>query len=134
VLIGTDSGYLKEFSLSKKRFMYHFGRTMQFKDAEIGDAFYEKDNAVALMAKTFDRRSFYVCGQVGHFKEFKTRNRKMITNDFGFEKNKVCTVTHNNEFLFIAEASSHSLISKFSLKTKQTVHTWNTKLDKFVMS
>jgi len=80
VLVGSDHGQLAEYSLSKKRFVYDFGRLVDTKkkvENEI-DQFHDwnRKTSINQLERTSDKKNFYVCGEYGYFKEFKTRNRK----------------------------------------------------------
>merc|ERR1712100_325986 len=81
VLIGTDHGYLVEFSLSKKRFVHNFGqqifsKKIENEHEEVLDRWGDRKTPINLLEKTSDKKNFYICGEHGYFKEFKTRNRK----------------------------------------------------------
>ena len=69
----------------------------------------------------------------GGFKEINIRTHKHV-NNFGLEKACQFVVTYNNKFLFTILYGTNVKFTKYSIQTKQPLHTWDSDVNHKVES
>ena len=119
LFIGNDEGSLIAYSMIKKEIVYDFGQI--------------SDNMITLIAKTLDNKSQYTCGHKGHFRELDISTYKQV-NSYAVKNARFCLVTHDNKFLITAEHGNNGNLTKWSIRSKKELNTWNSGIDEKVSS
>ena len=73
-----------------------------------------------------------MCNNNGSFRELNISARKQV-NSFNAESAVLCVVTHDNKFLITAKDRT-PILTKWSVRTKKELHTWQSELNQYVWS
>ena len=119
IFIGRNGGYLLEYSMDEKEIVYNFGKIL--------------DQGISSLATTFDNKTLFVCDYQCGFREFDIATHNQ-TKNFEVRKAACCVVTYDNQFLITAEYEKKCNLIKWSIQTKQELHTWNSDVDECVRS
>ena len=91
---------------------------------------------ICSMAKTPDNKSQLYCDAQGHFIELDIPSRKKVNSyeingkrEVKGKSSKRCVVTHDNKFLVTAEYGKNVHLTKWSVRTKKQLHTWNSDVN-----
>ena len=109
VFVGCSKGYLYEYLTKEKKIGRDFGQIAS--------------GGVSSMATTFDNKHLFVCDYKSRCRELNIRTHKQL-NNFGVENAFRCVVTYNNQFLITSSHARNSKLTKWSIPTKQQLHTW----------
>ena len=88
---------------------------------------------ITSMATTFDNKILFVCSKNSDFREFDISTHNEV-NTFEVKSPTLCVVTYDNQFLIITEGRFNCNLTKWSIQTKQKLHTWARNVDLYVMS
>ena len=119
VLVGCDDGTIFEHSIAEEKVVHTY-------DKKFNKGIYQ-------MATTKDYKTLFVITDEEAFGEFDTVTHEQ-TNHFAIDSADMCLVTDDNKFLIIAKGGKNPKLEKWSLETKQVVHTWQTDLDFYLYS
>ena len=119
VFIGFDGGYLYEYSINEKVIVHDFGKI--------------SDCSVSSMTTTFDNKYLFVLSMAGGLTEIDTSTRNQVKN-FKLKGSIQCVVTYDNKFLITATEGSNTKLTKWSIQTKQLLHTWDSNVNEGVAS
>ena len=65
-----------------------------------------------------------MCDHKGYFREIDISTRKLL-NTFPVKSAQFCVVTFDNKFLVTAEHGMECRLTKWSVRTKKELYTWN---------
>ena len=119
VFIGCLRGELYEYLINEKRISHDFCQIL--------------DDDIFSMATTFDNKYLFLCTAISGFREINIRTHKQV-NKTGVENVWKCVVTYDNRFLITSTARENPKLTKWSIQTKQQLHTWNSNVDEYVIS
>jgi len=118
MFIGCHDGHLFEYLVNEKATRY-FGQVL--------------NSPVTSMSKTPDNKCLFVCDHNGNFAEYDiATNQKK--NNYQISNARVCVVTWDGKFLVTAEKGYYAKLSKWSIESKQQVHSWNSKFNSWISS
>ena len=119
LLFGCECGSLLEFSMIEKKTVNDLGKISNISPVS--------------MAKTLDNKLQFVCDYYGYFKELDISTRKQV-NSFKVKSAICCVVTCDNKFVITAEDYTNSVLTKWAIRTKKQLHTWQSDVNMCVFS
>ena len=120
IFVGCWNGSLIEFSIIENKIMYDYSCKIC-------------DREITSMAKTSDNKTQYVCDYNGDTKEIDIRTHKQVKN-FQVNNAVYCVVTHDNKSLIIAECGKNCWLTKWSIRSKKKLDSWQSVVDARVYS
>ena len=74
-----------------------------------------------------------MCDSGGCFKELDIVVCKQV-NSFNVKSTRFCAVTHDDKFLISAIDEENCVLTKWSVRTKKQLHSWESGIDEWVLS
>ena len=125
LFIQCDDCCVLEFSMISKTIVHDLGQIL--------------DDIISSIARTFDNKSQFVCDWSGSLKELYISTRKQVNSfkqvdGFNLSSTRCCAVTHNNKYLITAECGMTRDLTKWSIRSKKQLHTWQSAVGSDVCS